>query len=39
MVADLAMGERYSKDERWARRPGLADIVVGSKTKDFQVCK
>ena len=38
MVADLAMGERYSKDERWARRPGLANIMIEPETIKFQVC-
>jgi len=38
MITNIAMSKGYSKDDRWARRPSLADVVIGSKTEDFEIC-
>jgi len=38
MVADLAMREWYGKDDRRARCPGLANIMIEPETIKFQVC-
>jgi len=38
MITNIAMSKGYSKDDRWARRPSLANIVIESKAKDFQIC-
>ena len=38
MVTNVAVSKGYSEDYGWARRPRLTDIVVESKTKNFQIC-